>query len=386
MKGGLVHETNPGTSTVSGNPNMLYHYEEGDLLSYPTTPANPEIRNQSLLGITDLFDKSVYSSRTEMSFLKYFLDLLSEHTVPEEEARFHDIFLDGVRHCNELHSNKQIYRRCAENLSLCIQKIVEWINSTLPDDQKFHVQIFVRQKAITMHLMKVLKKSLKCDYLERIEDTCIDELSSCIHDFLGILVVILDKYDTSIYDSHPQLKHLYKMIRDIISGQNSDAKQAFLSWLMLHEPDNSVKTVVELTLNTPFKTSRFKNYVKKPQPSGYRSYQWTSVQLPYSQDIPGSEYEFQVRDWYMHIHAMRTHRDYKDLDKPEFGGIDPKILANVFYIKDFTRVDMVGFSEYNPNNRPINPEDVYLGDLKEVTHIGDAFGFAVPLVIKSQSI
>ena len=130
-------------------------------------------------------------------------------------------------------------------------------------------------------------------------------------------------------------------------------------------------------------TTRFKNYVIKPRPSGYRTYQWTFMQAFYSSDKPGADYEVQVRDWDMHRHATSTHREYKNLSKPEFEGLDLELLASVFHIDNFDKVNIVGFVKYNTHDFPIQPQDVYLAMPKEITDIDDAYGFAIPLVLES---
>jgi hypothetical protein len=277
----------------------------------------------------------------------------------------------------------------AQNLALCIQKIVDWVNQSLPEnEERIGFQIIVRQKSIFMHLMKVLKKSLKYDYEERIDSACIPDASACIHDFMGILGVIVNEYDTKKHEQHHHLGKVYKNINGIISGQDPKAKDAFLSWLDESKDDPSVKYIVHLILDTPFHPIRFKNYVKYPKPNGYRTLQWTFVQPPYSQNGAGSEVEVQIRDIAMHRHALETHRRYKDLlDKPEFGNLDPSVLANVFFIEDFDRVHIVGFSKYDKKILPINPDDVCISDSQEVTDImGDTYGFAVPVVIETLTV
>lgn len=347
--------------------------------------SNPPERNETLKKIHDIFLDSMYSANTEMEFLKTFLDSLKKETVPEGESRFWGLFVDGVRHCYKLHLNKRSFRRRAQNMALCIQYIVDWINQSLPEDEQLHFQIIIRQKSIFMHLMKVLKKALKCDYEERMESDCIEDASACINDFLGILGVLIDKYDTVLHEYHPQLKKVYKNVRDIISGQNETAKNKFLDWFDSSENDASVKAIIHIVLDTPFKVIRLKNYVKRPRKSGYRSFQWTFTQTSYSQDQPASNVELQIRDLYMNQHAVTTHRQYKDLDKPEFSGLNKELMASVFHIDDFSKVHIVGFTKYDADDRPINPEDVYL-DRKEVNQLGDTYGFAVPVVIETLSI
>lgn len=346
---------------------------------------NPPERNETLKKIHLIFLDSIYSANTDMEFLKIFLDSLKKESVPEGESRFWGLFVDGVRHCYRLHLNKQSFRRQAQNMALTIQKIVDWINDGLPDDKKLHFQIIVRQKSIFMHLMKVLKKALKCDHEERMESACIEDASACINDFLGILGVLLDGYDTGMFEYHPQLDIIYKSVRDIISGQNETAKKEFLDWFDSSENDASVKAIIHIVLDTPFKVIRLKNYVKRPRKSGYRSFQWTFTQTSYSKDRPASKVEVQIRDLYMNQHAVTTHRQYKDLDKPEFSGLNKELMASVFHIDDFSKVHIVGFTKYDADDRPINPEDVYL-DRKEVNQLGDTYGFAVPVVIETLSI
>ena len=241
----------------------------------------------------------------------------------------------------------------------------------------------MRKKAIFSHLMKVLKKSLKCDYMLRNDLEFIQDLSSCIHDFIGGLGIILDGYDDSAYSYHPQLKTVSKTVRNILSGHDSKSKEEFIVWLNDYKCNSITKSIILEVLKMPFMTTRFKNFVDYPKENNYRTIQWTFIEEEYSSITPGSETEIQIRDAKMHYDALfgtASHFKYKSLKDlegefkdPEFKGLDLETLLNVFCIDDFNKVHIDGFTHYQKYPAPIS----FL-DETEVTHDGDPYGFNVP--------
>ena len=181
-------------------------------------------------------------------------------------------------------------------------------------------------------MTKLLKKSIE------------QEVSSYIvRDRFGVRAIVWN--DDSEEDAVAKIYTVYENIIGILAGKSRKAKKEFLTWID-ENPRIGIldKGIIEYILDSvPFGVESVKDYIHEPKPNGYRTLQFTlSIQM-YSEVLPGTQLEVQLRTRKMHEDAEKgkaSHAEYKENGLGE--------LSDIFKVEneDFSQLNIPGFTGY----------------------------------------
>ena len=252
-----------------------------------------------------------------------------EKEFPEEDAGIIDSFLDGLRGCiNTRKKTFEITNVCTY-ISIVLMYIVLWHNAT--KNEMIDISWNARRKGLESELTKLLKKSIE------------EEVSSYIvRDRFGLRAIIWN--DDGEENNNAKVYTIYENIVGILAGKSRRARREFLTWVeenpRIGVLDKGI--ILYMLKEVPFGVESLKDYVKDKKPNGYQTLQFTlSIQM-YSELLPGTQLEVQIRTKKMHEEAEKgkaSHETYKE-------GLGR--LSEVFRVEneDFSQLNIPGFTGY----------------------------------------
>lgn len=244
---------------------------------------------------------------------------LYAYTPPDEDSDEYDVFLRNIESSIRIRQKTFQMTNMVSDIVFAMIYIAIWTNET--KNLGIDVNIIARRKSLESELTKLLEK---------------DE----IHDRFGIRGIILnsDVEECCI----EKLTIFSKYIHNILTKSNRKDFSDFTTWLEKNSSiDNYTKERLAFLLRVPLKVYNVKDYISFPKENGYQSLHFVLMTEMYSDFLPGAEFEVQLRTLAMHQHAVNgnaNHNDYKD-------SIDAN-LKHVFFIEDFAKVRIIGFTSY----------------------------------------
>ena len=251
----------------------------------------------------------------------------------EEEERIVDSFLDGLRGCYNVRRRTFEITNFASYLNITLMYIVLWLNSTM--QQKIDVSLNARRKALESDLTKILKKSMNKDVSSYI-----------VRDRFGIRAIIWNENEQ---EAVQMIFNLYDSIVGIVAGKSRKLKKEFTNWIESNPRIGVLdKKIVLYILSIPFGIESEKDYINKPKSNGYKSLHFTFTVQMYSELLPGTQLEMQLRTKRMHEEAENgkaNHFDYKQ----EMEGLteeEKEWLKETFVVDEFESLSIPGFTGY----------------------------------------
>lgn len=331
--------------------------------------------DKTLSLLHELFQEAFQQSDDILEIVdKYYSALQqSKSQIPPEDRTFFYEFMDGLKGCLNYRQKTFAIMNTVTYINIALLYIIIWL---INEGSQMDVFLIARRKALESDLFKILKKSLKNDYLIKTGCSESSELSSNIRDRFGFLFIVNNKEHSNEY-----IYEIYNsVILGILCGKNHEMKDNFISWLTTHPRIPKLeKDMVLNVLDIPFAFEHLKDFIKNPKPNGYRTLQGTLRIEMYSDILPGCMMEIQIRDYEMHrvaVSGSASHVDYKlEFDTPEFEGINLKKLTNVFTVDNPETSHISGLTRYIKSDS-ISTDN----DLLEVTRLDDADGILCPKV------
>lgn len=272
------------------------------------------------------FLHQTYNSVVEDSETFHVLDILQglytqilKYTPSSKESDEYDVFTRNIESTIRIRQKTFQLTNMVSNLVFVMMYIVIWANESSNLD--LDLNIIARRKALESELTKLLKKD-------------------SIRDRFGVRAVVLNKNSEEVCID--KLYSFFKILTGILAGNNRNFFNLFIQWINSNPKiDQHTKDRLLWIVNIPFKVDFVKDYIKNPKSNGYMSLQFTISIEMYSNVLPGAEFEIQLRTKKMDQvaeHGTASHTAYKETQKD---------LSKVFYIDDFSKVNIVGFSSYN---------------------------------------
>lgn len=233
-------------------------------------------------------------TKTLLDALENFRETLSSSAkdVPEEDLPTFYRFTDGLRASYYYRWKQSEFSNFVSNVTITLSYMTAWYNEThhLEGDFGTEEELTGRIKSVISDLRKILEKSLETDIRHQIRSTrAIYDLSSTVRDRLGLRMVTSS-------DNIDVLFERFEQILDIFGGHNPQTKKEFVQW---YEERNDIppshKRAIREILDTPFGVSQYKNYVDFKKKNGYESIQFTMTVQSYSSNVPGLQFEIQLR-------------------------------------------------------------------------------------------
>lgn len=286
---------------------------------------------QSLKLLHEAYNEALRRSTNVLEIVNNLYKIVDEEKqFPEVDLDTIDAFLDGLRGCiNTRKKTFEITNVCTY-ISIVLMYIVLWWNATR--NERIDISWNARRKGLESELTKLLKKSIE------------EEVSSYIvRDRFGVRAIIWN--DDSEEDAVAKIYTVYDNIVGILAGKSRKAKKEFLTWID-ENPRIGIldKGIIEYILDSvPFGVESVKDYIHEPKPNGYRTLQFTlSIQM-YSEVLPGTQLEVQLRTQKMHEDAEKgksSHAKYKENGVGE--------LSEIFKVEneDFIQMNIPGFTGY----------------------------------------
>lgn len=283
--------------------------------------------DQSLKLLHEAYNEALRRSKNELDIVSNLYRIIDEEMeFPEDDMRVIDSFLDGLRGMyNTRKKTLEITNTCIY-ISIVLMYIVTWLNAT--KNERIDISWKGRKKGLESELTKLLKKSIE------------DDVSSyIIRDRFGVRAIIWN--DDSEEDSINKVYTVFENIVAILAGKSRKARKEFITWVE-HNPKIGIidKQVIAYILGIPFGIEALKDYIKKPKPNNYRTLQFTLAIQLYSDWLPGTQLEVQIRDEEMHKEAesgKASHAEYKN-------GLGQ--LFDIFKVEDFSQLHIPGFTGY----------------------------------------
>lgn len=299
--------------------------------------------------IHNCYQIALQNSKNIIEIIENLYELLADAEVNSEDSKTFDIFIDGLRNCLRIRRMTSDITDIVTYITITIMHIIRWLNQTL--DLDIDINLHGRRKSLESDLTKLLRKSTKT-------------LSAKIRDRFGLRGIVVNeseeqaiKYIYLIYDS----------ITGILAAKNRKTRKDFCDWVENSGYVNPVnKTVIQQVLNIPFDIDGFKDYIKGVKENGYQSLHFTLTIQPYSDVIPGSQLEIQLRTMKMDNEAKfgsASHQKYKlylnedstAYDEEEPDTIEENVedfikddnpLLKVFVVDNFSELKITGFTSY----------------------------------------
>ena len=281
---------------------------------------------QSLKLLHEAYNDALRRSTDDVGIVRNLYKIVDEEMeFPEDDVRVIDSFLDGLRGMyNTRKKTLEITNICIY-ISIVLTYILRWLNET--KNENIDISWKGRKKGLESELTKLLKKSIENDVSSYI-----------IRDRFGVRAIIWN--DESEEDSIKKVYTVFDIIVAILAGKSRKARKEFITWVENNEKISLIdKQVMAYILGIPFGIDSLKDYIKEPKFNNYRTLQFTlSIQL-YSDWLPGTQLEVQIRDKVMHEEAERgkaSHAEYKANGLGE--------LFGVFKVDDFSQLHIPGFT------------------------------------------
>ena len=335
--------------------------------------AQPSRFDTTLKMLHELYQEAFQQSEDLLGIVEnyYSAVMQNKNNVPQEERTLLYEFLDGLKGCLNYRQKTFAIMNTVTYIDIALLYIIIWL---MNNGSQMDVFLIARRKALESDLFKILKKSLKNDYLIKTGCSTSTELSSNIRDRFGFLFIVNNKEKSNDY-----IYEIYNLIiLGILCGKNHEMKDNFISWITTHPRIPKLeKDMVLNVLDIPFAFEHLKDFIKSPKSNGYQTLQGTLRIEMYSDILPGCMMEIQIRDSEMHrvaVSGSASHVDYKvEFNEPEFEGINLKKLVNVFTVDHPETTHISGLTRYE--KKPLSTDD-----LLEVTRLDDADGILCPKV------
>lgn len=235
-------------------------------------------------------------TKTLLDALENFRETLSisAKDVPEEDLPTFYRFTDGLRASYYYRWKQSEFSNFVSNVTITLSYMTAWYNETHnlvgKNENDIEEELTGRIKSVVSDLRKILDKSLETDFRHQIRSTrAVYDLSSTVRDRLGLRMVTSS-------DNIDELFERFEEILDIFGGHNPQTKKEFVQW---YEHRNNIppshKRAIREILDTPFAVSQYKNYVDFKKKNGYESIQFTMTVQSYSANVPGLQFEIQLR-------------------------------------------------------------------------------------------
>lgn len=282
------------------------------------------------------YQEALEKSSNIIQIVENLYNILEAAEVSEEDSTAFDAFIDGLRNCLRIRKMTSDVTDIVTYITITIMHIIKWLNLTKQID--IDINLHGRRKSLESDLTKLLRKSNKT-------------LSAKIRDRFGLRGTLLNESEEQAIS---YIYLIYEAITGILAGKNRKMRKEFIDWVENTEYVNLVnKQLIKDVLDIPFDVDGIKDYIKNTKRNGYQSLHFTLVIQPYSEVIPGSQLEIQLRTKKMNEEATlgsASHQKYKryldDEDDDEVQGEDNPLLK-VFVVDDFSKLHITGFTSYN---------------------------------------
>jgi len=286
------------------------------------------------------YQDALANSGNIIQIVENLYNTLDAAEVDDIDSRAFDAFIDGLRNCLRIRKMTSDITDTVTYITITIMHIIKWINFS--QQTNMDVILHGRRKSLESDLTKLLRKSNKT-------------LSAKIKDRFGLRCILLNESEQQA------IKYIY-IIEDYITGilaaKNRKMRKQFIEWVTNSNQVNPVnKTVIHEVLKIPFDVDGRKDYIKSKKKNGYESLHFILTIEPYSDVIPGSHLEVQLRTKKMDDianYGSASHSEYKkyidedfDLDSSEDPIQEDNPLLKVFVVDDFSKVHIPGFKSYN---------------------------------------
>ena len=282
------------------------------------------------------YQEALEKSSNIIQIVENLYNILEVAEVEEIDSKEFDTFIDGLRNCLKIRKMTSDITDIVTYITITIMHIIKWLNLTKKMD--IDINLHGRRKSLESDLTKLLRKSNKT-------------LSAKIRDRFGLRGTLLNEPEEQAIS---YIYVIYESITGILAGKNRKMRKDFIDWVENSEYVNPVnRLLIRDVLNIPFDVDGFKDYIKNQKPNNYQSLHFTLVIQPYSEVIPGSQLEIQLRTKKMDEEATcgsASHQNYKryldEEDDDEIQGEENPLLK-VFVVDDFSKLHITGFTSYN---------------------------------------
>ena len=286
------------------------------------------------------YQEAVANSGNIIQIVQNLYTILENAEVDDVDSRTYDAFIDGLRNCLRIRKMTSEITDTVTYITITIMHIIKWINHSEQID--IDIILHGRRKSLESDLTKLLRKSNKT-------------LSAKIRDRFGLRGILLNESEEQA------IEYIY-LIEDYITGilaaKNRKMRKHFIEWINTsHSVTPINKVVINQVLKIPFDVDGRKNYIKDQKRNGYESLHFILTIEPYSDVIPGTHLEVQLRTKRMDDvanYGSASHDEYKkymdediDVDTSEDSFQEDNPLLNVFVVDDFSKVHIPGFKSYN---------------------------------------
>lgn len=284
------------------------------------------------------YQEALEKSENIIQIVENLYDILSDAEVADEDSKAYDAFIDGLRNCLRIRKMTSDITDIVTYITITIMHIIKWLNITNQID--IDINLHGRRKSLESDLTKLLRKSNQT-------------LSAKIRDRFGLRGTLLNEPEELAVE---YIYTIYNAVTGILAAKNRKMRKEFTEWVEKTDFVNPVnKLVIQDVLNIPFDVDGIKDYIKNTKKNGYQSLHFTLVIQPYSNVIPGSQLEIQLRTKKMDEEAnsgSASHSKYKQyLDEDDDVDMDAvqegdNPLLKVFVVDDFSKLHIIGFTSY----------------------------------------
>lgn len=294
---------------------------------------------QTLDFIHQSYQEALEKSGNIIQIVENLYNILADAEVPDEDSKAYDAFIDGLRNCLRTRKMTSDITDIVTYITVTIMHIIKWLNITKQID--IDINLHGRRKSLESDLTKLLRKSNQT-------------LSAKIRDRFGLRGTLLNQNEEVAID---YIYMIHDAIVGILAAKNRRMRKEFSDWVENGSYVNPVnKVVIKEVLSIPFDVDddSYKDYIKNQKPNGYQSLHFTLTIQPYSNVIPGSQLEIQLRTKKMDEQAnigSASHANYKkyleeDVDSLDDGIQEDNPLLKVFVVDDFSKLHITGFTSY----------------------------------------
>lgn len=294
---------------------------------------------QTLDFIHQSYQEALAKSTNIIQIIQNLFDILADADVCAEDARSYDAFVDGLRNCLKIRKMTSDITDIVTYITITIMHIIKWLNIS----KQLNIDIILhgRRKSLESDFTKLLRKANQT-------------LSAKIKDRFGLRGILLNESEEQ------SIEYIY-LIEDAITGilaaKNRKMRKEFIEWVNTSNYVNSINRItINEVLNIPFDVDGRKDFMKSPKKNGYQSLHFILTIEPYSDLLPGTHLEIQLRTKKMDDnaeHGTACYDEYKkylnddlDLDSSEDSLQEDNPLLHVFIVDDFSKVHIPGFSSY----------------------------------------
>ena len=285
------------------------------------------------------YQEALAMSGNIIQIVENLYNILADAEVPDEDSKAYDAFIDGLRNCLRTRKMTSDITDIVTYITVTIMHIIKWLNITKQID--IDINLHGRRKSLESDLTKLLRKSNQT-------------LSAKIRDRFGLRGTLLNQNEEVAID---YIYMIHDAIVGILAAKNRRMRKEFSDWVENGSYVNPVnKVVIKEVLSIPFDVDddSYKDYIKNQKPNGYQSLHFTLTIQPYSNVIPGSQLEIQLRTKKMDEQAnigSASHANYKkyleeDVDSLDDGIQEDNPLLKVFVVDDFSKLHITGFTSY----------------------------------------